>query len=162
MAVDGITASTTERVVSTPVTLTATSTRSCTPATESSISTAAVCPTSSANPLRFAEAKPAAETVRSTIDGGRLATTKLPSLAVGTVRDRPVARLLTTTVADGTALPCASRTSPRSVAVVCPYARDTWSTAIAVHTAARHTRSMHFSIGRLTSFAGKGRSLRSP
>ena len=120
MAVDGMTASTTERVVSTPVTLTATSTASRTPATVSSISTAAACPTSRTSPVRFASAKPRAVTVRSTTAGGRLATTKVPSLAVGTVRDNPVVPLLTITVADGTAAPCASRTCPRRVAVVCP------------------------------------------
>ena len=122
MALVGMTASTTERVVSTPVTLTATSTASRTPATVSSISTAAVCPTSRASPCRLAWAKPLAETVRSTTAGGRLATMKVPSPAVGTTRESPVA-LLTVTVAEGTAAPCASRTCPRRVAVVCPYAR---------------------------------------
>ena len=88
---EGMTASTTERVVSTAVAAAVTTTVSRTPATASSMSTTSVCPTSSTSPLRFAAAKPRAETVRSSVAGGRFATRKLPSLAVGTAREKPVA-----------------------------------------------------------------------
>ncbi len=67
-------------------------------------------------------ANPGAVTARSTVDGGRLATMKLPSTAVGTTRLSPVSALVTVTVAAATGAACASRTRPRSVAVACPLA----------------------------------------
>ena len=125
MALDGITASTTERVVSTPVVVAATSTRSRTPATARLTSMVTAWPTSSTMLPWVASPNPLAVTVRLTTMGGRFATTKDPSSPVGTTRDSAVPGPMTVTVADGTGRPCESRTSPRIVAVAaCPYAND--------------------------------------
>ncbi len=75
MALDGITSSTTDRVVSTPVADVATLTFSRTPATARLMSTVTAWPTSSTMLPCVASPNPLAVTRRSTTPGGRFATT---------------------------------------------------------------------------------------
>src|SRR5690606_8661518 len=115
--VEGTTASTTERVVSTDARAAPTTTVSWMALRESVTGRMTVCPTTRMTSSQVASAKPGAVTTTWYGDGGRFGTTNVPSSAAAAVRLSPVLVSVTTMVACGTAPPCASTMLPRSVAV---------------------------------------------
>ncbi len=113
-----ITASTTDRAVSTsPVPAASTTTSSRTPATVSVASRSSTCPTRSVTPSKRCGAKPATVTETTKPPGGRSASRYCPLASVVASRDHPVAEAVAVTCAPGTGRDCGSRTRPRTVAV---------------------------------------------
>lgn len=110
MAADGMTASTTERAVSTATPVASTTTSSCTAPIDMTSWSETVCPTSRVIASRVASAKPVAVTRRSKLEGARLGTTKVPSGADVAERRSPVLRSVRVTLAAGTGAPCGSVT----------------------------------------------------
>src|SRR5215218_10444597 len=112
-----MTASTTERLVSTATTSTPppTTTVSFTCCSGNSMTSEAVCPTSTATSVRRASANPGAVTTTSMWPGGSPGTTNAPSASVVAWRVVLVSPTTIETVADGTPAPPGSRTTPRTV-----------------------------------------------
>ena len=133
MRLAGMTASTTDRLVSTPTGL-PTVTVSRTLPMERTRSREIVRPTSRTTPSREISLNPAATAERSTVPGGRFETTKMPSAPVVTVRVTPLPCPVTRIATDETGAPCGSSTRPRIVDdVVCAVALPAEARAVTAH-----------------------------
>ena len=146
MRLVGMTASTTERLVSTPAEP-PTVTVSRTLPIVSCRSKETVRPTSRTTSLREMSLNPLAAATRSTRPGGRFETTKSPSAPVVTILVTPLPCPVIVTVAWRTGAPCGSSTRPSIVPeVVWPVALPATTAVAAQNRMSRHSIRIRSSV----------------